>query len=223
MAKNVKKSFRFAPVIAAATTLLVGGAAWFSTNAKTFIQVPSYEVTQVFDGDTFETKEKQYIRVSGIDAPEIGRCGSKEAKLALERLVLGKKLYIKILYHIGSRQMGQVYTESGSVSEAMLKAGWAIKIDKEGVKNPDDQKATDYARQQRLGIFSPLCTQTTNLQKPNCTIKGNIVGGEQKTYHLKECPSYEMTTLQLYVGDQWFCSEHDALSAGFKKAQSCRN
>jgi hypothetical protein len=175
----------------------------------------------VFDGDTFETKEKQYIRISGIDAPEMGRCGSEEAKSALENLILGKKLYIKIVYHVDSRMMGLVYTDTGSVGAAMLQKGWAIKIDKEAIHDPLMQKATETAREKKIGIFSTLCTQTKNPKQPTCNIKGNIVAGDQKTYHTPDCQSYSFTSVQLYMGDQWFCSEKAALEAGYTKATQC--
>lgn len=104
----------------AATTVAIGASLFLSFGKGKPITVPNYSAIRVFDGDTFETNEKQYIRLSGINSPEMGQCGSDEAKKELEKLILGKKLYIKVLYHIGSRMMGLVYTDDGLVSTAML-------------------------------------------------------------------------------------------------------
>jgi micrococcal nuclease len=185
------------------------------------LSVPAYTAIRVFDGDTFETKEKQYIRLSAIDAPEMSRCGSEEAKAALAKLIVGKKLYIKILYHQGARENGLVYSEDGLVNAQMLAAGWAILNDRDNVDLPEIKEATVKARSQKIGIFSELCTQTVNVDHPSCNIKGNVREKNLKTYHVPGCQSYATTEVQLYQGDQWFCSEKDAQKAGFAKATQC--
>jgi len=58
---------------------------------------------------------------------------------------------------------------------------------------------------------------------PGCGIKGKLavrarVTGNIGIYHLRGCPSYAATTKP----DRWFCSEDDALAAGFRKAYNCR-
>jgi endonuclease YncB( thermonuclease family) len=58
---------------------------------------------------------------------------------------------------------------------------------------------------------------------PSCSIKGKLavrarVTGNIGIYHLRGCPSYAATTKP----DRWFCSEDDALAAGFRKAYNCR-
>lgn len=206
--------------------IIVGGAIAAAGLAILFgsklLSVPAYTAIRVFDGDTFETKEKQYIRLSAIDAPEMGRCGSSEAKAALAKLVVGKKLYIKILYHQGARENGLVYSEDGLVNAQMLTAGWAILNDRDNVDLPEIKEATTKARSEKIGIFSELCTQTVNAAHPSCNIKGNIRNdGEKKTYHMPGCQSYSTTEVQLYQGDQWFCSEKEAQKAGFVKAAQC--
>lgn len=51
-------------------------------------------VDEVIDGDTFRTKRKtngsHYVRLAGVNAPEINARGGKAAKAKLKRL-LGKK------------------------------------------------------------------------------------------------------------------------------------
>jgi endonuclease YncB( thermonuclease family) len=60
-------------------------------------------------------------------------------------------------------------------------------------------------------------------QPPSCNIKGKFavrakVTGNLGVYHLQGCPSYAGTT----DPDRWFCSEDDALGAGFRRAFNCR-
>jgi endonuclease YncB( thermonuclease family) len=61
------------------------------------------------------------------------------------------------------------------------------------------------------------------IMPPSCSIKGKLaararVTGNIGIYHLRGCPSYAATTRP----DRWFCSEDDALAAGFRKAYNCR-
>lgn len=205
----------------ALTAAAVGTSLFLTFGKGKPVVVPNYTATRVFDGDTFETKEKQYIRLSGINSPEIGQCGSEEAKKELEKLILGKKLYIKVLYHIGSRMMGLVYTNEGLVSTSMLASGWAELNDRENLNMPEFTSATKQAQDKQVGVFSTLCTQSTNIKNPSCVIKANISGNNEPTYHLPACKAYSITKIQLHHGDRWFCTEQEAQKAGFRKAETC--
>lgn len=57
----------------------------------------------------------------------------------------------------------------------------------------------------------------TNSKK--CNIKGNISG--DKIYHLPGCASYDKTTIDESKGERWFCSEKEAIDAGWRKAKNC--
>jgi micrococcal nuclease len=205
----------------ATATAAIGATLFLTFSRGKPITVPSYIAVRVFDGDTFETKEKQYIRLSGINSPEMGQCGSEEAKKELEKLILGKQLYIKVLYHIGSRIMGLVYTNKGLVSTAMLASGWAELNDRENLDLPEFKTATNQAREKKIGIFSGLCTQEINPKNPTCSIKANVTAKGQPTYHFPGCQAYATTKLELHHGDRWFCTEKEALKAGFRKAETC--
>ena len=205
----------------AAATAAIGTSVFLSFGKGKPVQAPAYTAIRVFDGDTFETKEKQYIRLSGIDAPETGMCGSSEAKKTLEKLVLGKPLYVKVLYHIGSRSMGLVYTSDGLVNAAMLASGWAELNDRDNLDSAELKEAANEAREHAKGVFSDECTQQTNPSRPNCTIKANVTTNNVPTYHFPGCASYKTTDIQLHHGDRWFCTEKQAQKAGFRKAKTC--
>lgn len=168
------------------------------------------------------TTDKQSIRLSSIDAPELGLCGSVESKKYLEKLVLNKNLYIKIsLKDTYSRSVAQVYNESGSVSQQMLSAGWAIYA-RAGYDDGDLSTIVAKAKKDKKGIYSEMCTQTVNNQNPKCLIKGNLLfGANTKIYRYPDCGQYGNTLVQLHLGDQWFCTEKEALSAGFTRGSDC--
>jgi len=87
---------------------------------------------------------------------------------------------------------------------------------------------------------SPLATEEPSPQKttPNygtaskkqndslppslaCDIKGNINNKKEKIYHLPGCLSYNQTKIDTSRGEHYFCSEQEALVAGWRKALNC--
>lgn len=203
----------------------VGAAAtgffWLIGGRGQKIQAPSYSVIRVIDGDTFETAEHQYIRVGSTEAPEPGRCGGAEAKAAMEKFVLGKPVYLKVVYRDPyQRLVSLVYTADRFVNEAMISEGFSYHArGSPGAIGAELKSASDRAREKKKGIFSPTCTQTINLKNPSCSIKGNT--GSGKIYYLPGCGVYHNVEVQLFRGDQWFCSENEAVAAGFRKPGQC--
>jgi hypothetical protein len=73
-----------------------------------------------------------------------------------------------------------------------------------------------------LGVWSPRCYQMENPEKPECAIKGNIGKSDgKKIYHFPGCNEYARTVVELDQGEQWFCSEAEALRAGYVKSEHC--
>lgn len=54
-----------------------------------------------------------------------------------------------------------------------------------------------------------------------CVIKGNISSSGEKIYHLPGCGSYAKTSIDEARGERWFCTEEEAVSAGWRKAKNC--
>jgi micrococcal nuclease len=101
--------------------------------------------------------------------------------------------------------------------------------------------AQNYAKDNKLGLWANntcdgrLITaneQTSNegdqalgrLQKTassSCLIKGNINTKGEKIYHLINCPYYKQTIIDEGTGEKWFCTETEAIDAGWRKAQNC--
>lgn len=201
------------------TSLALGSYIWFSTGKTNPIKVPSYTVARVIDGDTFETAEKQLIRLSSANAPELDHCWGKEAKEALEKLILGKPIYLKVQFRDPFyRLISVVYTDDGFINEIMVRNGHAH-YGKTGKDTGEEMvAAADDARKHRRGIYSPKCTQKIN-RNSSCQIKGNINNG--KIYYTPDCGMYNQVEVQLFQDDKWFCTEKEAQKAGFRKPSQC--
>lgn len=183
--------------------------------------LPSYQALRVIDGDTFETTEHQVIRLANVDAPEYQYCGGPEAKEQLEKLISGKKLYVKVVYRDPfQRLVSEVFTIEGQVNENMAESGWARYLKKYDAGADAIEKAGVKARTRKSGVFLEKCTQVKNQDKPECSIKGNSLSGKMY-YRYPGCGQYNNTVVQLYLGDQWFCSEKEAEAAGFEKGSDC--
>ena len=85
------------------------------------------------------------------------------------------------------------------------------------------KEAGDYARQNKLGIFSTSCFQTEP-ENPKCKIKGNLdeKNPDLKFYLKPSCAYYDSVVVEKYLGEQWFCSEEEAIRAGFTKSPNCK-
>jgi len=175
----------------------------------------------VIDGDTFETKEKQHIRIASTESPELNQCGGKEAKEALESLIMNKPVYLKVTFRDPyQRLVSLVYADGKFINKEMLVRGYSYYA--RGTEGFSDelQGAGEVARTKKIGIFSDSCTQMTNKEKPSCNIKGNDRNG--KIYYMPECGVYDNVMVQLYLGDRWFCNEKEAISAGFRRPEQCK-
>ena len=54
----------------------------------------------------------------------------------------------------------------------------------------------------------------------NCTIKGNVAQDTgERIYHLPGQEYYEETTIRFYRGERWFCSEAEAVAAGWRRSR----
>ncbi len=102
------------------------------------------------------------------------------------------------------------------------------------------KNAQNYASSNKLGLWAdntcngrliPAANEGesrvlgTNLQTAtssnSCLIKGNINAKGEKIYHLPDCPYYNQTVIEESKGEKWFCTEAEAIAAGWRKAQNC--
>ncbi|MEM9219681.1 MAG: cold shock domain-containing protein [Cyanobacteria bacterium P01_F01_bin.150] len=59
----------------------------------------------------------------------------------------------------------------------------------------------------------------TAISRPDCKIKGNIsISSGRRWYHMPGMEDYSNTVISPDKGERWFCSEAEAIAAGWKKA-----
>jgi len=90
--------------------------------------------------------------------------------------------------------------------------------------------AGEEAKRERRGIWEncdrdealSLREEDSLPQDPSCNIKGNISEkGYGKTYLIPGCDNYNSVKIDTRKGEQFFCTEEEAVTAGFRKATNC--
>lgn len=187
----------------------------------------------IVDGDTLKLSGITY-RLHGIDAPEHGqkckkssgkswRCGSDATK-ALKRLVAGTVVECDNRGKDDYGRIISVCTANGiDINESLVRNGnaWAF------LKFSNDYESVEIiARQQKLGVWQAT-TETPwdyrakkwevgiQVSPKGCPIKGNI-SKNGRIYHTPWSPWYSRTKITLKKGERWFCSEDEALAAGWR-------
>ncbi len=234
--------------IAAMTAILVAGGYGGYTIIKEkeleglrTSNVPMYEVARVIDGDTFELADGDRVRLIGSNSPEKGECFFEESKNALKELIEGKEVELRkdvtTMDEFG-RLLRYVILPNAStvkdnilVSEYMVENGYAILqnnshnmlyyrilINKrdEAIKMERGMwSVCDYAISERSQTDAPAPSE-------QCSIKGNIsMNNFGKTYFMDGCINYTNVKVDLERGEEYFCSEEEAVEAGFEKSENC--
>jgi endonuclease YncB( thermonuclease family) len=192
---------------------------------------------RVIDGDTISIGETR-IRLEGIDAPEAGQtcqrkwigswsCGTA-ATSALARLMEGKPVRCEPrgLDKYG-RTLAVCFVDGRDVNAAMVRQGhaWAfVKYSKSyvqeealakaeglGIWQGEAQPAWEY-RARRWATAEPEAPQ-------GCAIKGNVTK-HGRIYHMPWSPWYAQIRIEPDKGKRWFCTESEAIAAGWRPVQS---
>ena len=193
------------------------------TNVLLFQKLQSQNtVVDVVDGDTFQLASGKRIRLMGVDAPEYARCGGKQAMDRLTELIDGKN--VRLLEEVQEsfgRTLALVYIDDTLVNEVMLTEGWGRTDYRKNSRREVLTAAFHKAQSAKRGIFSTLCRSTT-IPKGECLIKGNIdKNSYDKFYHVPGCLHYGEVVIEKDIGEGYFCTEKEAVEAGFTKAAGC--
>jgi endonuclease YncB( thermonuclease family) len=142
--------------------------------------------------------------------------------------------------------------EATTLNEWLVREGWAIKLDPDAkgrfaaeqtdarenrrglwkgcFADPRDMRGWDQNGARLIGGGCQAGHQNRTREKlfrvdsampPGCPIKAKLALraiGYEGIYHLPSCGSYR----RVKRAQRWFCSEQDALDAGFRKALTCR-
>lgn len=204
----------------------------------------AYEVVRVVDGDTIDVSidgKVQRLRLIGINTPETVdprkpvECFGKEASNKAKSLLTGKKVIIESDSSQGERDkydrlLRYVFFEDGtSFNLLMIKEGYAYEYtyDTAYKYQAKFKEAQKEAETNKAGLWGDTCNgkatpvDITQTGSNSCTIKGNINSKGEKIYHAFGCGSYNKTTIDESKGEKWFCSDDEALNAGWRKALNC--
>ena len=191
----------------------------------------TFEVAKVIDGDTIKLADGTDIRYIGLDTPELGRgetaseCFAQEAKEINQELVFGKKIRVETdvneMDRFG-RTLAYVYFQPKGekeifINEYLLKEGFAkFHLDTVNQKYIKTfVAAAESAHDDKRGLWS-FCAPDPEV---GCQVKGNYTKRGHRFYHLPEFRHYSQTHINLEDGDQWFCTEQEAKTAGFTRAR----
>lgn len=194
-------------------------------------------VTRVIDGDTIEIAGGERVRYLGIDTPETVdpkrplQCFGREASQKNKELVEGK--YVRLEKDISEadkygRLLRYVYVDDKFVNFELVKDGFAhILTIPPDVKHQEKFLAAEReAREAKRGLWGTCTTlnagSNSESQANTCDIKGNVsFSSGEKIYHLPGCEYYNDTFINELKGEKWFCSEQEAVVAGWRKAKNC--
>lgn len=207
------------------------------TAAPTFASAEMIGVASVIDGDTISI-HGQSIRLDGIDAPESSqlcgldgkpwKCGQAAANALADHI--GRKTVI--CYEQSRDRYGRPIascTVAGmNVSAWVVREGWALAFRKYSRAYVDDEAAAKAAkrgiwrgtfippwewRAQRAGV--PAASTPT---PTGCRIKGNLTPKGERVYYAPGARGYAQTQVNPSRGERWFCTEAEAIAAGWRAA-----
>lgn len=194
----------------------------------------------VIDGDTIDI-HGQRVRLHGIDAPESGqtceakgeiyRCGQRAA-LALHELADGKPIECRPLdLDRYGRLVAVCWSGGMDLNARIVEMGWALAYRRYSLDYVDEeQSAASSGVGMWAGSFvapwdfrrggSDALIDSPNVQtSKGCSIKGNISSSGEHIYHLPGGEHYEQTKISQSKGERWFCTEEEALAAGWRRAK----
>jgi endonuclease YncB( thermonuclease family) len=192
---------------------------------------------RVVDGDTLDVGHTR-VRLEGIDAPEIAQtcqtamgetwpCGALAASM-LRKLAEHQDLACDRKgtdrYH---RVLATCFADGIDIDEAMVRAGFAWAY----VRYSTAYVLVELeARKEKIGVWQgpavapwdfrhnewQVAQASTNAPE-GCAIKGNV-SSRGRIYHMPWDPWYDGVRMDAGKGKRWFCSEDDAIAAGWRRA-----
>ena len=217
---------------------LNGAPAWIGSVVGGLSSQPPVEgKATVLSGDMFRLNGAVY-KLAGVKSPDPQqvcerdagakkwKCG-QSALSALEKFVGGRT--VRCVGYRPADPVGQIEAKcevaGKDVAEAQVRGGHVFATSQllGGYSGLEQE-----ARTQGRGIWSSKIERPVDYRAriwemakraapDGCPIKGQMTNSG-KTYVLPWSPEYSRTAIKTTKGDRWFCSEDEALSAGWKAA-----
>lgn len=199
-------------------------------------QVQAADV-RVVDGDTLVLNGER-VRLEGIDAPELAQtCLTSSGKSY--RCGLTAKEHLQSLIMQGDvtcrgdetdaydRKLATCFSGRKNLNQAMVADGQAYAFLRYSDAYRTEQ---EMARLNGEGLWAGIAEapwdfrqqkwQVAGSKAPEgCPIKGNI-SARGRIYHTPWSPHYSRTRINKAAGERWFCSEEEAVAAGWRSPMS---
>jgi endonuclease YncB( thermonuclease family) len=199
----------------------------------------------VIDGDTLEIRGAR-IRFHAADAPESAqtcqdadgkayRCGQQAALALSDKIGSSNVTCQQRDIDRYQRIVAQCSVNGIDLNGWLIEQGYALAYRQYGTEYvPQEDAARKARRGLWAGSFTPPWdwrrgergTSTPEPSRPtasrpaaaagDCKIKGNISAKGEKIYHLPGSRSYDRTAINEATGERWFCSEDEAIAAGWR-------
>jgi endonuclease YncB( thermonuclease family) len=191
----------------------------------------------VVDGDTIDIGGTR-IRLEGIDAPEAGQtcqtalgetwaCGTAATRLMVDLTRdVSVDCYSRGLDKYG-RLLGICFARGVDINAEMVRQGYAWAFVKYSTHYVAEEAAAHTALrgiwqgpalpawEYRAQKWASASTQPS--APAGCVIKGNV-SRTGLVYHMPWSPWYDKVAMRDDKGTRWFCTEADALKAGWRPA-----
>jgi endonuclease YncB( thermonuclease family) len=193
---------------------------------------PTPAAVSIIDGDTLQIGDRM-VHLAGIDAPELGqrcmiedkdwRCGL-EAALALRKLAAFGTVSC-VSEEEAPTVVGACQIDGKDLAEVMVGQGYAIALPG-AVPNYQNTEAT--ARDAKLGLwrgdFIPPSDWRQGARLPGettdtifCVVKGAIKEDDQRIFYIPSDEQYEEIKIDTDKGERMFCSDDEAILAGWSR------
>jgi endonuclease YncB( thermonuclease family) len=198
--------------------------------------IPLSGTPRVIDGDTLELDGSR-IRLDGIDAPESSQscprkglgswaCGTA-ATTALGKLVEHQTVSCQPQgFDKYGRTLAVCFVGNKDINAAMVRQGYAWAFVKYSSLYVQQEAQ---ARSEGVGIWQAAATPAWDYRHrqwgaaepaapAGCAIKGNVTK-HGKIYHMPWSPWYTQIRMETAKGKRWFCTEAEAVAAGWRPVQ----
>ncbi|MFK7862379.1 MAG: thermonuclease family protein [Granulosicoccus sp.] len=221
----MRLSFRIAKKLVIAFTVF---------NSATVQATEISGMARIIDGDTLAIGT-QIVRLHGIDAPENAQnctrkngktynCGAASEK-ALLKLLQKKTTCTGDSLDAYARLIAICISNDVVINREMVRTGHALAYRKYSTDYVDDE---DFASSTTNGMWegrfekpwnfraSKWKSATADAPLSDCPIKGNINRKGDRIYHTPWSRSYKRTRIDTDKSERWFCTEAEALAAGWR-------
>lgn len=186
--------------------------------------------------------KNEYIGLLGVnfgstlfsDNPDLTtveyKCFEEKSLNKIKEILDGKKVRLEIdpggNFNILGDKLFYVYLEDGTfVNEFIIKNGYTTEWHFTSYKYESEFKSLEKkAKDLKIGLWeNGICEYRVNQNNvKSCVIKGNInYNTGEKIYHLPGCEFYNETIIDERYEEKWFCTEEEAINAGWRKSYTC--